>query len=50
MISASVADPTYNITRQQIYANGVEYMCVDRLSQILRINGKDYMTPIDNLL
>ena len=48
--SATEAEITYNITRQQIYANGVEYMCVDRLSQILRINGKDYMTPIDNLL
>ena len=48
--SATEAEITYNITRQQIYANGVEYMCVDRLSQILRINGKDYMAEINSLL
>lgn len=41
---------TYNVTRMQIYANGVEILCVDRLSQILRINGKDYMSKINNLL
>lgn len=41
---------TYNVTRMQIYANGEELLCVDRLSQILRINGKDYMTTINNLL
>lgn len=48
--SATEAESTYNVTRQQIYANGAEYMCVDRLSQILRINGKDYMSQINNLL
>ena len=48
--SATEAEITYNITRQQIYANGTEYMCVDRLSQILRINGKDYMAAINSLL
>lgn len=41
---------TYNVTRMQVYAAGVEIMCVDRLSQILRINGKDYMSQIRNLL
>ena len=48
--SATEAENTYNVTRQQIYTNGTEYMCVDRLSQILRINGKDYMSEISNLL
>ena len=48
--SATEAENTYNVTRQQIYANGTEYMCVDRLSQILRINGKDYMAEINSLL
>jgi phage tail tube protein FII len=48
--SATEAENTYNVTRQQIYTNGTEYMCVDRLSQILRINGKDYMSEINNLL
>ena len=41
---------TYNVTRQQIYMNGTEYMCVDRLSHTLRVEGKDYMSPINNLL
>lgn len=41
---------TYNVTRMQVYANGVEILCVDRLSQILRVNGKDYMSQIKNLL
>jgi len=41
---------TYGVTRVQIYANGVEIMCVDRLSQILRVNGKDYMKEVNNLL
>lgn len=48
--SASEQENTYNVTRMQIYANGVEILCVDRLSQILRINGEDYMSKITNLL
>ena len=48
--SASEHENTYNVTRMQIYANGVEIICVDRLSQILRINGEDYMSKITNLL
>lgn len=48
--SAPEHENTYNVTRMQIYANGVEILCVDRLSQILRVNGKDYMSTINNLL
>lgn len=48
--SATEAENAYNVTRLQIYANGVEICCVDRLAQILRINGKDYMSQINNLL
>ena len=48
--SATEAENTYNVTRLQIYANGVEICCVDRLAQILRINGKDYMSKINSLL
>ena len=48
--SASEHENTYTVTRMQIYANGVEICCVDRLSQILRINGEDYMSKINNLL
>ena len=48
--SAPEQENTYNVTRMQVYANGVEIICVDRLSQILRINGEDYMKKINNLL
>lgn len=48
--SASEQENTYNVTRMQIYAGGVEILCVDRLSQILRIDGVDYMKQINNLL
>ena len=48
--SAPENENSYNVTRMQIYANGVEVVCVDRLSQILRINGVDYMSKINNLL
>ena len=48
--SATENEMTYGVTRVQIYANGVEIMCVDRLSQILRVNGKDYMSEVNNLL
>ena len=48
--SAPEQENTYNVTRMQIYANGTEILCVDRLSQILRVNGVDYMKKINNLL
>ena len=48
--SAPEQENTYNVTRMQIYANGEEILCVDRLSQILRINGEDCMKNIVSLL
>ena len=48
--SAPEHELTYNVTRMQIYVGGVEVLCVDRLSQILRVDGKDYMKQISNLL
>lgn len=48
--SASEAENTYNVSRMQIYAGGEEIICVDRLSQTLRVDGKDYMKQINNLL
>lgn len=48
--SASELENTYNVTRMQVYVAGVEVLCVDRLSQILRIDGVDYMKSINNLL
>lgn len=48
--SASEHENTYGVTRMQVYVNGEEVLCVDRLNQILRIDGKDYMKQINNLL
>ncbi len=48
--SASENELTYGVSRLQIYCAGIEYLLVDRLSQILRVDGKDYMTSISTLL
>lgn len=48
--SATETENKYNVSRVQIYAGGVEVLCVDRLNQILKVNGKDYMAQINNLL
>ena len=37
-------------TRYQLYCGGVEILCIDRLSQICRINGVDYYANIASLL
>ena len=48
--SVTETEHTYNITRVQLFVNGEELYCVDRLAQTLRILGVDYMEPINNLL
>lgn len=48
--AATEGELTYGVSRLQIFAAGSEYLLVDRLSQILRVNGKDYMKNINNLL
>jgi len=48
--SATEAEVTYNVSRQQIYVGGTELLCVDRLAHVLRRNGKEYMNEINNLL
>ena len=48
--SAPEAENTYGVTRMQIYANGEEICLIDRLAQILRIDGVDYYAKIANLL
>lgn len=47
---ASENELTYGVSRVQIYCAGTEYLLVDRLSQKLRIDGKDYMDGITKLL
>lgn len=41
---------TISATRYQLYCGGKEILCIDRLSQICRINGKDYYKSIASLL
>ena len=48
--SASELSETYTVTRYQLFANGSEILLVDRLNQILRVNGQDYMASIRKLL
>lgn len=48
--SNSENELTYAVTRYQLYVGGVEILLVDRLSQILRINGVDYYSRINSLL
>lgn len=48
--SATEAENTYNATRMEIFVNGEEIVCVDRLNGILRVYGKDYYGAIANLL
>lgn len=40
----------YTTYRYQLFADGEEVILVDRMNQILRINGVDYMKDIRNLL
>jgi hypothetical protein len=48
--SASENELTYSVNRVQIFVGGYEYLLVDRLSQILRVDGNDYMSEISKLL
>ena len=34
------------VYRYQLYVNGEELLCVDKLNSICRINGKDYFSEI----
>ena len=49
-IDKGLGQLNYTVTRQQIYCNGEEYLCVDRLSGVLRVAGTDYYTDISSLL
>lgn len=48
--NATEGETSYGVTRVQIYVGGVEVLLADRLSQILRVNGVDYMKNITSLL
>lgn len=48
--SSTELGTTYTVTRYQLYVDGSEVILVDRLNQILKINGTDYMADIKKLL
>ena len=48
--SAPENELTYGVSRLQIFCGGKEFLLVDRLAGKLRIDGKDYMQPVNNLL
>ena len=43
-------DITFEVTRYQLYADGVEKILIDKLKGICKINGKDYAKEIKSLL
>lgn len=47
---AITASHKYNVTRMQVFLSGKEILLVDRLNNILRINGVNYSSSIENLL
>lgn len=54
-IAAEIGSPSenelsYGVSRLQIFAGGKEFLLVDRFSQILRVDGKDYYGNINSLL
>ena len=43
-------DVTFEVTRYQLYADGVEKILIDKIKGICKINGKDYAKEIQSLL
>ena len=43
-------DVTFEITRYQLYADGVEKILIDKLKGVCKINGVDYAKDIQSLL
>lgn len=48
--AATELESSYNVSRVQVYTDGKEIYCVDRIAGVLRVNGKDYYESIKNLL
>ena len=41
---------TFTVLRYQLFINGREYCCIDKLNHILRIQGKDFYSKINPLI
>lgn len=48
--SATEVEHKFNVTKIQIYVNGKEALAVDRLNNIIRVDGVSYTKNINNLL
>lgn len=48
--SATELEGTYSVSRYQLFVDGEEVLLVDRLANILKINGKDYYDEVKSLL
>lgn len=48
--SATELESTYAVSRTQLYVDGKEVYCVDRLNSVLRWGGKDYYEKLKSLL
>lgn len=48
--NATEVEHKFNVTRLELYVDGKESIVVDRLNNILKVNGVNYSTSISNLL
>lgn len=54
-IGVAIGDPsenelTYGTTRYQLFVGGEEMWCIDRLTNVCRIDGVDYANEVESLL
>lgn len=47
---ASTNEVTQTVTRYQLFVNGGEYLLIDRLAGIVRIDGTDYAAGVQSML
>lgn len=48
--SATELESTLTVTRSQLYVDGKEVYCIDRLNNVLRMDGKDYYEKYRSML
>lgn len=47
---AAENEMTFAVLRYQLFINGVEYCCIDKLNHICRIKGKDFYQKVNPLI
>lgn len=48
--SSTDSDVTFGVTRYELFVDGEEYWCIDKLATICRIDGTDYAKDMNSLL